>query len=130
MGDGGREGRRNTPQLAVVLDAVQTSGTEHPTAEQIYVRVRGRLPSISLGTVYRNLQRLVQDGEIGAAQLGARSLHYDPTPTPHDHFVCRQCGRVEDLMADASAPLDQGAARAGHEVTSRTLNSTVAAAAA
>src|SRR5262245_24179715 len=121
MADAVREGRRNTPQLAVVLEAVRSSGAEHPTAEQIYLQVRGRLPSISLGTVYRNLQRLVHDGEIGAAQLGARSLHYDPTPTPHDHFVCRQCGRVEDLMDDAPAPLHQGAARAGHEVTSHTL---------
>ena len=121
MGDAARDGRRKTPQLAVVLDAVQTSGAEHPTAEQIYLRVRSRLPSISLGTVYRNLQRLVQDGQISAAQLGARSLHYDPTPAAHDHFVCRQCGRVEDLVIDAPDPLHVEAARAGHEVTSHTL---------
>jgi Fur family peroxide stress response transcriptional regulator len=121
MVEGVREGRRTTPQLAVVLDAVRTSGAEHPTAERIYDRVRRVLPSISLGTVYRNLQRLVQEGKIGAAQLGARSLHYDPTPTPHDHFVCRACGRVEDLMIDAPAPLHDPARRAGHDVTSHTL---------
>jgi Fur family peroxide stress response transcriptional regulator len=121
MAEGGREGRRPTPQLAVVLEVVRTSGTEHPTAEHIYDRVRRLLPSISLGTVYRNLQRLVQDGRIGAAQLGARSLHYDPTPTPHDHFVCRHCGRVEDLLVDAPEPLHEAASRAGHEVTSHTL---------
>ncbi len=121
MGDGVREGRRQTPQLVVVLEAVRGSGAEHPTAEQIYDRVRRLLPSISLGTVYRNLQRLVHDGEIGAAQLGARSLHYDPTPSAHDHFVCRLCGRVEDLLVDAPAPLHRAADRAGHEVTSHTL---------
>ena len=49
MADSERQARRRTPQLTVVLDAVRTSGAEHPTAEQIYVRVRGRLPSISLG---------------------------------------------------------------------------------
>jgi Fur family transcriptional regulator, peroxide stress response regulator len=121
MAEGTREGRRATPQLAVVLEAVRTSGTEHPTAELIYDRVRRVLPSISLGTVYRNLQRLVQDGRIGSAQLGARSLHYDPTPTAHDHFVCRTCGRVEDLVLERPEPLHEAAARAGHEVTSHTL---------
>jgi len=114
--------RRTTPQLAVVLEAVRSSGLEHPTAELIYDRVRRVLPSISLGTVYRNLQRLVQEGRIGAAQLGARSLHYDPTPAPHDHFVCRHCGRVEDLpMGDGPEPLHDMARRAGHDVTSHTL---------
>ena len=121
MAEGVREGRRTTPQLAVVLEAVRTSGTDHPTAERIYDRVRRVLPSISLGTVYRNLQRLVQEGKIGAAQLGARSLHYDPTATPHDHFVCRSCGRVEDLMVDAPEPLHDLARRAGHDVVSHTL---------
>ena len=121
MAEGVREGRRTTPQLAVVLEAVRTSGAEHPTAERIYDRVRRVLPSISLGTVYRNLQRLVQEGQIGAAQLGARSLHYDPTAAPHDHFVCRGCGRVEDLTVDAPEPLHDPAHRAGHAVTSHTL---------
>ena len=111
MAEGVREGRRTTPQLAVVLEAVRTSGAEHPTAERIYDRVRRVLPSISLGTVYRNLQRLVQEGQIGAAQLGARSLHYDPTATPHDHFVCRALrpgrgpdGRCARAAARSGAP--------------------------
>ena len=111
MAEGVREGRRTTPQLAVVLEAVRTSGAEHPTAERIYDRVRRVLPSISLGTVYRNLQRLVQEGQIGAAQLGARSLHYDPTATPHDHFVCRRLrprrgpdGRCARAAARSGAP--------------------------
>jgi Fur family peroxide stress response transcriptional regulator len=121
MAEGVREGRRTTPQLAVVLEAVRSSGAEHPTAERIYERVRRVLPSISLGTVYRNLQRLVHEGKIGAAQLGARSLQYDPTATPHDHFVCRSCGRVEDLVAGAPEPLRDSARRVGHDVMSHTL---------
>ena len=121
MAEPRHDGRRATRQLAVVLEAVRTSGAEHPTAERIYDRVRRVLPSISLGTVYRNLQRLVQEGEIGAAQLGARSLHYDPTPSAHDHFVCRECGRVEDMLADTADPPHDAARRAGHDVTSHTL---------
>jgi Fe2+ or Zn2+ uptake regulation protein len=121
MAEGGRQGRRATAQLALVLDAVRRSGNEHPTAEWVYARVRRVLPSISLGTVYRNLQRLVEEGRIGAAHLGARSLRYDPTPTSHDHLLCEHCGRVIDLPADASAALLEAVGRSGHEVTSHAL---------
>lgn len=117
----GRDSRRMTPQLAVVLDAVRTSGDEHPTAERIFDRVRKVRPSISLGTVYRNLQRLVEDGVIGAARLGARSVHYDPTPAAHDHFVCRDCGRVEDVVLDAAASLADTLGDRGHQITSHML---------
>src|SRR6185369_12240644 len=90
-------GRRVTRQLAVVLDAVRHSGVEHPSADRVYERVRGVLPRISLGTVYRNLQRLAADGRIGVTHLEGRVARYDPTPAGHDHFVCRTCGRVDDL---------------------------------
>ena len=121
MGAERAEGRRTTRQLEVVLAAVASSGDEHPTAERVFERVRPLLPSISLGTVYRNLQRLVADGRIGVAQVGGRALHYDPTAAPHDHFVCQRCGRIEDVLA-AQPPAGARAARsAGHDVTSHAL---------
>jgi Fur family peroxide stress response transcriptional regulator len=110
--------RRMTRQLALVLEAVRSSGVEHPNAERVFERVRQALPHISLGTVYRNLQRLAADGCIGVTHLEGRVARYDPTPAGHDHFVCRQCGRIEDLEA---TPPDNGlraAERAGHLVTS------------
>jgi Fe2+ or Zn2+ uptake regulation protein len=116
-----RESRRTTRQLAVVLAAVQASGTEHPTADRIFERVRPVLPRISLGTVYRNLQRLVGDGHIGVAHVGGRSLRYDPTPTPHDHFVCRGCGRIDDVDGGPPAGGLRAAHQAGHRVTAHAL---------
>ena len=59
--------------------------------------------------------------EEASTHLGTRSLHYDPTASPHDHFVCRQCGRVEDLMESAPGPVRRAAEHAGHDVTSHTL---------
>ena len=113
--------RRKTRQLALVLDAVRASGTEHPSADAIFARVRGVLPTISLGTVYRNLHRLADESRIGVLHLGDRLARFDPTPGGHDHFVCEHCGRIEDLPA---TPLDveAGAARrAGHQVTAHAL---------
>jgi Fe2+ or Zn2+ uptake regulation protein len=113
--------RRTTRQLALVLAAVRAAGTEHPTAEEICRRVRRVLPRVSLGTVYRNLQRLVGDGLVGVAHLGSRVARYDPTPAAHDHFVCRSCGRVEDLVAGPPAAGIRSLHRAGHEVTAHAL---------
>lgn len=114
-------GRRPSRQLEVVLAAVAASGTAHPTAEAIFDDVRRRLPRISLGTVYRNLQRLVDEGRIGVAQIGGRSLRYDATAAPHDHFVCRACGRIDDVGTSRPEEGLAAAERAGHAVVAHAL---------
>ena len=88
--------QRTTQQLTVISAAIQGDHS-HPSAEDIYSRVRKVLPHISLGTVYRTLQRLVQEGKIQMLLLGERTARYDPTLAEHDHFICQRCGRVEDV---------------------------------
>src|SRR5712691_10336081 len=91
--------KRATPLLAAVYEALQGDHS-HPSADEIYQRVRRTLPRISLGTVYRNLQRLVEEGRIRMFLLGERVARYDPIVTEHDHFICQQCGRVEDVLLE------------------------------
>ena len=91
--------RRMTRQLAAVYVAVQGNHS-HPSAEEVYQCVRKTLPRISLGTVYRNLQRLVEEGKIRMFLLGERVARYDPLVTEHDHFICQRCGRVEDIFLE------------------------------
>jgi len=114
-------GRRRTRQLEVVLEAVRDSGVEHPSADRVFERVRCVLPRISLGTVYRNLQRLAAEGQIGAVDVAGRSTRYDPTPHEHDHFICRICGRLDDVPVTRPAAGLRAASRAGHLVTSHAL---------
>lgn len=90
--------RRNTKQLELIWDAVKNE-TSHPTADQIYERVRKQSPNISLGTVYRNLQKLVADERLQVLTLG-RSQHFDPVVQRHQHFICESCGRVYDVFVD------------------------------
>ena len=116
-----RPARRTTRQLSLVLEAVKSSGVEHPSAERVFERVRHTLPRISLGTVYRNLQRLAAEGRIGVTYLESRVAHYDPTPAGHDHFVCRLCGRIEDVAPTRPAGGIRAARRAGHVVTSHAV---------
>lgn len=97
--------QRTTQQLTVISAAIQGDHS-HPSAEDIYLRVRKILPHVSLGTVYRNLQRLVQEGMIQMLFLGERVARYDPTLGEHDHFICQQCGRVEDVLVDRDLQVD------------------------
>lgn len=87
---------RNTQQLQVVWEAIKDD-TSHPTADQVYAKVRERLPNVSLGTVYRNLQKLVADEKLQILMLG-RSQRFDPLAKRHQHFICEQCGRVFDVL--------------------------------
>ena len=70
---------------------------DHPTADMIYASVREEYPKISLGTVYRNLSLLVDQGEILRFSCGEGQDHYDADTSQHYHFVCKKCRAVSDL---------------------------------
>ena len=113
---------RASRQKDAVLRAARTSG-EHPTAEMIFEAVRRELPRVSLGTVYRNLQRLVVEGELGVADVGERTARFDPTTDPHDHFVCEHCGRIFDVRRGTEeAPGLRRLRSEGFEVRSHVLS--------
>jgi len=65
------------------------------------------MPSLSLGTVYRNLEILVADGEIGEVHCGMRASRYDGDLRPHHHFNCESCGRILDV----ELPVPRGLSR-------------------
>ncbi len=94
---------RNTRQLAVVWQAIKDDKS-HPTADQVYGRVRRKMPNISLGTVYRNLQKLVFLKKLQVLMLG-RSQHFDPLVQRHQHFICEVCDRVFDVLVDAQGDI-------------------------
>lgn len=70
---------------------------DHPTADVVYMNVRQQYPNISLGTVYRNLTLLSDMGEIRRLRIGDGVDHFDADTSPHNHFLCTQCGNVIDL---------------------------------
>jgi len=90
---------RHTKQLATIWQAVKDDKS-HPTADQVYDQVRRKLPNISLGTVYRNLQKLVALKKLQVLMLG-RSQHFDPLVQRHQHFICEVCDRVFDVLIES-----------------------------
>ncbi len=91
---------RNTVQRQVILEELQKV-TSHPTAAGVYELVRRRVPKISLGTVYRNLELLARTGAIQKLEHGTDEARFDADTTRHDHIRCVQCGRVDDIHAPA-----------------------------
>jgi Fur family ferric uptake transcriptional regulator len=95
--------RRITKQRQVILEELRQMET-HPSADEIYKVVRRRLPRISLGTVYRNLEVLAQMGEIQKLELSGSIKRYDWNTNKHYHIRCVRCDRVDDAPI---APLKQ-----------------------
>ena len=73
---------------------------DHPTADMVYQSIREELPNISLGTVYRNLRFLVDQGDALSLKFGDGREHFDGHVEPHYHFICTKCGAVEDIFMD------------------------------
>ena len=92
--------RRDTRQRSLVYEIVAASPT-HPTAEWVYARARRRMPRISLGTVYRNLQVLAREGRIRAIDAWGKTTRYDADLSNHHHFVCTGCGAIRDVPKPA-----------------------------
>ena len=111
---------RKTRQLEVVWHEV-AGDNSHPTADQIYHRVRRHIPNISLGTVYRNLQKLVAEGKLQVLTLG-RTQHFDPLVDSHQHVICQTCGRVYDILVGKGEKiLPASLLQGGFTVTSHQL---------
>lgn len=86
---------RHTKQRNLVLDIVNNSYS-HPTAYMVYQECVSVLPNISLGTVYRNLNTLVELGSIQRLEVPGHIDRYDKI-LDHDHFICLKCGNIIDL---------------------------------
>ena len=85
--------------LLRILRGVNT----HPTADRLYEEIRKEFPKISLATVYRNLNQLVENGEIIRLECNGEAEHYDGNPKKHYHFICRKCSAIIDVsISDAS----------------------------
>ena len=95
--------RRMTMQRKKIMEIV-TEGNTHPSADEVYQRVRSFLPRISLGTVYRNLEILSEMGKIQKLELSGSLKRFDWDLKKHYHIRCLRCDRIDNAPL---APLNQ-----------------------
>ena len=104
------QSERKTAQRNLVFQIV-SERCDHPTAQEIYERARASLPAISLGTVYRNLQRLVDQGRLLESKNGQKPARYEARRHRHYHIHCTQCGSLQDVSVPYQESLDRKVAR-------------------
>lgn len=107
-------------QRSILLEELRSVVT-HPTADELYAMVKARLPRISLGTIYRNLDFLVQQGEILCLETAGTQKRFDGNIKPHHHVRCRQCGKIADIYGDYTIPNVKGVLLDGFAVTGARL---------
>jgi Fe2+ or Zn2+ uptake regulation protein/biotin operon repressor len=108
---------RMTHQREIILDELNRSKT-HPTADDLYERIKKRLPRISLATVYRNLEILSEAGLITKLEISGRQKRFDWDPNSHDHVFCTQCHRVDNIRTPSgNAPVIGPMQEKGYRIT-------------
>ena len=88
--------RRKTRQREIILEELRKTNL-HPKADELLSIVRRRLPAISFGTVYRNLNLLRDKGKILELARGRYSCHYDGDTRDHYHLFCFKCKNIVDV---------------------------------
>lgn len=84
-----------TPQRLSVLKVLHKN--EHPTIDELYESIKSEHPSISLATVYKNVNTLKEHGVVIEVNMPNGKMRYDIYTKPHIHVVCTECGNVEDM---------------------------------
>ncbi|MBQ9451760.1 MAG: transcriptional repressor [Desulfovibrio sp.] len=98
---------RMTRQRAIILEELRKLKS-HPTADELYGIVRERLPRISLGTVYRNLDFLVENGDVICLESAGSTRRFDGDISAHQHVRCIYCGRIGDVATMCEPPSVEG----------------------
>jgi Fur family peroxide stress response transcriptional regulator len=117
-------GLRPTPQRELIYN-VLLQRRDHPTADEVYARVRAQMSTISLATVYNCLDALVQCGLVRAVNFEREPTQYCPNLHPHAHFHDEESGATHDielpsgLLEQVRAVLPAGYTPSSVEITFR-----------
>lgn len=89
---------RKTKQKEIVLDILEQNRI-HPTIQEIYQLAKTKYPNIGQATVYRNVNKLVEENKlVRLPAIEDEGYHYDINMSPHNHLVCNSCGKIIDLF--------------------------------
>jgi len=98
---------RMTKQKALILEVLKGL-TTHPSADELYLLIKDRMPNISLGTIYRNLENLSKSGKIRKLEMAGAQKRFDGRIDEHLHVRCIGCGAVADLTDSVLPNIEAG----------------------
>jgi Fur family peroxide stress response transcriptional regulator len=103
---GGKGEYRKSRQRNRIMELLRTTG-RHPSADWIYDQLKNEFPNLSMGTVYRNLSILIEQGAIRKIDFGSTFDRFDAKTEPHYHFICERCGAISDLALPVDDALNE-----------------------
>jgi Fe2+ or Zn2+ uptake regulation protein len=105
-----QKNRRQSKQRNRILELLRSTES-HPTADWLYQRLKKEFPLLSLGTVYRNLSTLIDQGYVKKIHFGSTYDRFEANVKPHYHLVCNSCGNIQDFKMPIYDELNEQAKR-------------------
>jgi len=90
----------------MILTLLQST-TEHPSADWIYAKLKKQFKNLSMGTVYRNLGILIDQGHVQKLDFGSTFDRFDGRTSEHYHFICEKCGSISDIEMPPDQSLNE-----------------------
>jgi Fur family peroxide stress response transcriptional regulator len=97
--------RKHSKKRDEILNVIRST-TSHPSAQWVYEQLKPAFPRLSLGTVYRNIKTLREEGALASVGVVQGEERFDGRVRPHPHFICSRCGRVIDIGGDSNETLE------------------------
>ena len=94
-------GMKITPQRLMIFKILEDN-TSHPSAEDVFKRVKKIYPTVSFTTIYKTLETLRDLGEVQELIIDEDRKHYDPNTDTHHHVICSNCKKILDVFEDFS----------------------------
>lgn len=106
-----------TPQRLAILNHLKDAG--HSSIDEIYGSVRSLFPSVSLGTVYKNLTDMSELGILAEVKIPKQKQKYEISKEPHVHLVCEACGKICDFDINIDSIVDRVQKSSRYEIKDR-----------
>jgi Fur family peroxide stress response transcriptional regulator len=97
-------GLKMTPQRIAIVRQI-AADESHPSAQELFERLKASSPTMSFATVYNTLAALCEAGLGVSLSLVPGSARFDPNMRPHDHVVCDRCGAIRDVVVEPASPV-------------------------
>jgi len=108
------KGLKPTYQRLKILEYLNKHMDTHPTVEMIYEALVGKIPTISMTTIYNTLNAFLEKNLVSAVTITGTELRYDITTRSHHHFLCKKCGKIIDV--DVKCPIIEKEQVKGHKI--------------
>ena len=103
-----------TPQRLKIVSMIERHG--HINIEELYRQMREEFPSVSLATIYKNINQMVENGLVQEVKLPTQKSVYEIVKEPHLHMVCDRCHKIEDIVVGTDKIIEEAEKVSGYEI--------------